>query len=332
MIYFLHGPDTYRSFKKLQQIKQRYLSVSGDTDLVTLEGESLTKDDFRRQVQTRPFLAKNRLVIVRDLLTKGNKEVIADLVGELKVVPSSTVLFFYETGKPDVRTKIFNALNQPKQSEAFDLPVGSALATYVKKQAELKGLTLQPKQIELLVTRVGGDLWQVENELEKLALYAMANGQTDVIVEADIEALTMQKPGLDSIFALTDAFGAREGKRALTLLSATDPDESGHGLLGLVASQYRTMILLADALAQDMPRQQLSKQLGLHPFVVEKTLSMLHHYTQDELRIVYYYLFELDMAGKLSIAEPLLGLKVLAASLTQKPLVLPEISEEKMVQ
>ena len=330
MIFFLHGSDTYRSFKKLQQIKQRYLKASGDTDLITLEGESLSVNEFRKQVQTLPFLAKNRLVIVRDLLTKGKKEVADGLVGELAAVPSSTVLFFYETGKPDGRTKLFSVLHKPKQAETFDLLIGPALLVTIKKMAEEKGLQLDPRQLQLLADRLGSDLWLVEGELEKLALYASA--KEGKVTDDDIANLTLPKTGLDSVFALTDAFGARNSKQALELLAAVEPGESGHGLLGLIASHCRNMILVADALSHNVPRHQLAKYLGIHPFVAEKIQGQLRHYSEAELRDIYRFLFQLDLVSKLSIIEPLAGLKVLATSLVKQPIVLPDLTEEKVIQ
>ncbi len=332
MIYFLHGPDTYRSFKKLQQIKQRYLKTSGDTDLAMLEGETLTVDEFRRQVQTLPFLAKNRLVIVRDLLTKGKKEVADGVVTELAGVPSSTVLFFYETGKPDGRSKLFTALDKPKQAEAFDLLTGPALSTFIKKLAEEKDLALNARQPQLLAERLGSDLWLVDGELEKLALFASQPTKEGKIEDADIEALTLPKTGLDSVFALTDALGARDSKLASKLLALVDPEESGHGLLSLVAGHYRNMILVADALERQVPRHQLAKHLSLHPFVAEKIQGQLRQYSFVELRAIYRFLLDLDIVSKQSILEPLFGLKALAACLAKKPLVLPDITEENVIQ
>jgi len=61
MILFFYGEDTYRLSKKLQELKERFVSASlGDTNLVTIEGEKASYQDLNRQIMALPFLSKKR--------------------------------------------------------------------------------------------------------------------------------------------------------------------------------------------------------------------------------------------------------------------------------
>ncbi len=330
MIIFLYGPDTYRSSHKLSEIKTKYLKVAaGDTDLAILEGKELTADLFRRQVQTLPFLASSRLVIIKNLMLEGKKDAQEGIIEELTQIPKSTVAIFYEAGQPDKRTKLFTVLNQPKQKQEFPLLVDNQLHDFLTNVATEKELKLSNQALDHLIQRVGSDLWQLTNELEKLALYTHATKKP--ITPDIIDQLTSENLAVN-IFTLTDAFGLRKSEWAIRLLSQLDQEESALGTLALIASHYRNLILIADGQKQRMMKNELTKAAGIHPFVYDKGSAQLKNYTPDELRQIYRYLLQLDIAAKQSMIEPQVGLTVLAAALNQKPLKLPDLSRQVMIQ
>ncbi len=318
MVYLLYGDDNYRSWQKLQHIKAKYLTAStGDSDLLILDGATLAAADFERQTEAVPFMAASRLIIIKNLLKEGKKEVGEAVADSLSKLPKTTVLFFYEVGLPDKRTKLFRRLNQPKQAQEFLLLQGSELLRFVQGLAVEQGLTLTRPLLERFVVLVGADLWRATSELAKLALYEKAPSL------AELESLVTDGRTLN-VFALTDAFGNRQGKEAAQLLSRVDTDSS-LGLLALVASHYRNLLLLADGQARHEARSTLAARLNLHPFVFQKCATQSSRYGYHELVACYRYLYELDLAAKHSLVEPLTGLAVLASALTRQPLKLPEV-------
>lgn len=330
MIYLLHGPDTFRSWHKLLDIKHKYLDVSlGDTDLAQLEGEELTEATFRQQIQTLPFLAKSRLVIIRDLILKGKKEIQEAVQAELKKVPKTTVLIFYEAGTPDKRTKLFQALNQPKQAQVFESLKGPEQARYIETLLKKHDLKLDRPAFELLIKQIGNDLWLTDQEIQKLALYQKANQLPSLGIE-QINELVSPLPDATP-FALLDAFGNRQSQAALERLQQIPEDEAGFGTLGLIANHFRTLLLIANGQTQGTPKNQLATSLKLHPFVFDKAFQQVRRYTYEELTACYRFLFQVDLAAKQSMIEPLIGLSVLAAALGQKKLHLPDLLEENML-
>ena len=72
MIIFLHGPDTYRSKKKIEELKkERNFS---DSNIVILEGEELSPEELHRVFLTPDLLSSKRLVIVKNVIKKTKKE------------------------------------------------------------------------------------------------------------------------------------------------------------------------------------------------------------------------------------------------------------------
>jgi DNA polymerase-3 subunit delta len=269
------------------------------------------------------------LVIVRNLLTKGQKEAQELAAETLQEIPASTVLFFYEEGSPDKRGKLFQKLNQPKTAQLFEPQNGPQLTRYIVDMALEKGVRLRPQFAETIIERCRGDLWQISNELEKLSLYKGKPEEPLPLTEEELNLL-ITGVGELSIFALTDAFGQRRSQTALALLQKVDPDEA-IGTLAIIAGQYRNLILINEGVSRQVPRSQLQKELGLHPFVFEKSLDQAKGYTYQELIDCYKYLLMTDIAAKSSFFDPLVGLTTLAASLEKKPLEIPKLSEVVMV-
>ncbi len=328
MIYLLYGEDSFRSHQKLSQIKQKYLAAeSADLNLVELPGETLTAAEFSQQVQTLPFLAKSRLVIIRNLLLSGKKEVQEAIASELSKTPKTTILFFYEAGLPDKRNKLFQILNQPKQAQEFPLLLGNELIRYIIEAFKLDGKILSPVLAQQLVSRIGSDLWRFSQEKEKLVL---ASGAAPTMSEKLINELVLDQAGLN-VFSLTDAFGNRQASVALKALARVTDREASLGLVSLVAGHFRNLLQVADAKQRGLGPTQLNQEIKLHPFVLSKVTVQVRHYQAVELQTVFRYLLDLDWAAKQSLLEPMTGLTVLAASLSRQPLTLPDLTEEAML-
>lgn len=328
MFIFLFGPDSYRSHQKLAEIRDRYITTAGDTNLTTLEGADLAPSQFSQQVQALPFLANTRLVIIKNLLTEGKKETQEAVIDELEKIPTSTVVLFYEHSQPDKRTKLFQSLNKPKIAQEFEALTGIKLAQFAANLARKKELKISDQLIQILINQTGSNLWQLDNEIEKLSLYQQGTGQP--VTQEIIENLTADLSEIN-IFHLTDALGSRDAKKSLKLLGKLEGGESALGLLALIAGQFRNLLMVTDGLSKNIPARQLNQQLKLNPYVFDKSLAQARSFTHKELIAIYRYLFQLDLSAKQSLIEPLTGLTILAQSLSRPTLYLPDLTEESMV-
>lgn len=173
MILFIFGENSYGSWEKLEAIKQKYIAANfGDTDLITLNGKEITYKDFAGQIMAMPFLAKNRLVIVKNILDVS-KELREKIVSDIKKNPASTILIFYENKLPDQRTKEFKTLKKIAKCQEFKLPDIVGLKKWIHNQFLKYNQQINPDAIDELAIYVGPDLWRMENEIKKLCLYKM---------------------------------------------------------------------------------------------------------------------------------------------------------------
>jgi DNA polymerase-3 subunit delta len=178
----------------------------------------------------------------------------------------------------------------------------AASAAVRLRQKEISGEALAE-----LVNRVGPNPRQLDNEIEKLCLFA---GERKKIEFADVAAICTRNKTARA-FALGDALGDRDLPRLLRRLDEelwavkSDSKKSEIGLLYGLISKVRAMLLLKEMLregwikpemdynrfkaqlervpADKLPADRRFNPLALNPYVLYKALPQTKKYTQDEL-------------------------------------------------
>ena len=70
---FLYGLDTFRSKEKLNKLKTRFIDKvdKSGLNLVDIDGDKTTIDDFNKAISTQSFLSSKRMIIVRNIFKSG---------------------------------------------------------------------------------------------------------------------------------------------------------------------------------------------------------------------------------------------------------------------
>lgn len=111
----------------------------------------------------------------------------------------------------------------------------AALEGWIQEHTTRKGLRLHGAVIHMLTDRIGPDLRRIDNELEKLALYA---GDRP-IVDADVRLLVADM-GEEAIWGLTDGLSERNSARPSRTLAGTQPSsKTPFMVMGSIAANYR---------------------------------------------------------------------------------------------
>jgi DNA polymerase-3 subunit delta len=306
VILFMYGKETWSVHEKLQQViaKARGQGID-DANTSRLDAEA-TPAALRDAVMAVPFIAKQRLVVVRDWLLEkpaADAEALAKLLPD---VPESTILVVTEFGEPDKRRTAFKALTKQAGKTWQFAPLDAATAgRWVGRRAAALGASIKPAAATHLVNLAGSDLWTLSTELEKLA--SAADGE---ITTALIDELVAEATPSD-IFGLVDAVGRRDAKTALTqyhrLLGDGEPPLR---IMAMVVRQFRLLLGAGALLAGGKPESAVAKELHVHPFVAKKAAAQSKSFTERELRDYYDRLSELDHQIKTGRREPEAGLEL----------------------
>lgn len=272
--------------------------------------------ELRRVCDSMPFLAKWRVVLVKNGLTANPpKEFQEPLLAYLPHLPETTRLIFLEASQLPAGNKILKFAEQTKTGyvRLFTRPEGSNLERWIRQRAERLGNPISPRAVQLLIVNIGNDLAILSGEIEKLALYN-GSGQT---IEADTVQLLCPYVAEASIFDLVDALGGRNSRKAADLLhqklsDGTDP----FYLFAMFIRQFRLLIQVK-ALAESGEKvPAISKAVGIHSYVAGKLFQQTQSFSLAQLEQIYRHLLEIDVGVKTGRSEIVTALHLFLAALT----------------
>lgn len=249
MFYIFDGEDAFSQGEQIASL----MSTMGDAttrdlNTVVLDGRTTTLNEIRHHCDTLPFLSDRRLVLVRGLLArlaqKGSRtdsQFLLDLVDYLPTMPDTARLFFLEYKTLSKRHPVLKLASSSEMGhvKTFEVPKGSELARWVRAQVKQSEAEIEPQAVQALCTYVGGDLYQLYHEIEKLAAYT--DGQRAITVQ-DVQLLTPHARQA-SIFDMVDALGQRNGRTASRIYhTLLDAGEHPLALMAMITRQFRLLI------------------------------------------------------------------------------------------
>lgn len=321
MISILFGKDGFTAKEALASI-QSELNEDGmlADNTTTFDGAKVKPGELLAACQTIPFLGAHRLIVVGGLLrrfeatrrgrkkqSKGPDVGIWDpLIEALPDLPETTTLVFLE---PELRPQnaLLKALRKHAKVEEFKPLAQGQLGAWITDRAERFGAALDARAVASMAQLVGNDLWTLEAELRKLAVYA---GDRQV-TEADVRSMVSlaREP---SVFAMADAVVEGRMRDAADLMQRLLADgESPLRLLSTIARQYRLLLLTKELLDQRVRPPEIIKKLGVQSFVMQRLMKQAPGYELPQLRQAYHLLIEADLSVKRGIHDDQTALQLL---------------------
>jgi DNA polymerase III subunit delta len=296
-IYFFYGEDTYTLHQKIKFWKDQFEKKhGGDMNIENIEGKELEPKSFGTNLQALPFLAEKRLVIVKDFLGRAKadeQKIIADI---LKTeVPDFCILVFSEAKAPDKRTTLYKTLKKIAKVEEFTPLSPPQLVKWIIEQAQQKEGVIGQSEANFLGERVGPNLWQLSNEIDKLI---SATGKKNPITRILIEDLVPESLS-SSIFKLTDSLATKNRKGSLKVFKTLI--ESGEDLMMIfymLVRHFRILIQTHSLIAQGEHHSAVARKLKQHPYVAQTASSQSKNFTRDQLKKIYGNLLQIDKSFK----------------------------------
>jgi len=184
-----------------------------DMCLTSVYADETPSGEVVSVAETLPFLADRRVVLVRNAENYDSEKAAGALLPYLDNPCESTVLILV-AGRIDRRLKLFKACTKA------GLVVGCAqlrdheLATWVRKEADSIGKSIEPGAVREITDRAGNQLSEVRSALHQAAGYA---GDRPKIVESDVVAACADVAE-EEVWALTDAIGSSDSNAAVHAL------------------------------------------------------------------------------------------------------------------
>lgn len=252
-VYFFHGEEGFHIEEAITRLKKAILT-SGLEDLNyhLLSGPSARTDEVIHLCQTLPIFCTRRLVVVREV------EAVSGLEGLIPYLdsPSTSTCLVLVAWKMDPRKRHFIALKTKCTEVLFNTLNESQIAAWIKDMTQSMGIILSPEGMDYLKERLGNDLYQIRNELEKISL-AMTGPRT---LEAEDLQTLLTGEGVPSVFEWLEALRRGDHETALQLLTPLlDSGEYPLSLLGLLLSHLRRAARAVHTDLHGLPTQSHSR-------------------------------------------------------------------------
>ena len=323
------GDDEFAVKQRAKQLHQQWCEELGGMDHEIIEAAVSNSGDalaalaqLREALQTLPFFGSGKVIWLRDCNFLGDEraasaaavtETLNELAEELKNFKWSGVRLLISAGKVDKRKTFFKTLDKIGTVETFsgwsvdDRDWAERAEVAARAAVRLRQKEISEEALAELVSRVGPHPRQLDNEIEKLCLFA---GDRKKLEVADVAAICTRNKTARA-FALGDALGDRDLPRLLRRLDEelweikSSSQKSEIGLLYGLIAKVRAMLLLKEMLregwikpemdynrfkaqlervpADQLPADKRFNPLALNPYVLYKALPQAKKYSQSEL-------------------------------------------------
>lgn len=219
-------------------------------------------------LQTLPFMGGTKLVWLKNANCLGDSVIsraasvqtaLEDLCELISSDLAEGITFLISATEVDKRRTFYKTLGKCAELQVFDRLDSSRTGweeeatEIVRQRASKRDLEFDNESLELFVLLTGGDTRQIENELEKIALFVAPNHEVNT--ETVRQLVPLSRAGV--IFELGNALAQRDLERALILIrQLLEQGESAIGiLLVAVLPTVRNLLLAKDL----MERHRLSR-------------------------------------------------------------------------
>ncbi|MEK7532526.1 MAG: DNA polymerase III subunit delta [Patescibacteria group bacterium] len=292
MYILINGEDTFRSRAHLQKMIASFKEKRDPQGLNVsiLDCAKAKPEDIWEQLGTVPFLAEKRMVVLKELLGRKDDELLDALREKLEAgaFAETAVIVFFETTSEFKKNKLFDFLKKQPYSTAFPLMKEFEREVWVKRAIQARNGSITTGAARTLAAAVE-ETWQLEQVVEQACALAGA----EEIQRAHVEPF-VEPPLDDNIFNFTDALAAGNTRRALELLrDQRRADANEFYLLTMITRQFRILMQIHDRASGDA-QGDIAKELGVHPYVIQKSLPLAKRYSFAQLKTIYDNLFKIE--------------------------------------
>ena len=244
---------------------------------VTLDALDFTPDKLLDAMMPPPMAADGKLILVRGLdFTAMKQSEIDSLIDALALLPEydfNTVLIQVAAGLidegylPKRPSTVLKKLSEVLTPVRFEASTDSRLAAWAGKHFAHLGVTVSPADCSFLVAYAGKSMYQLANEIEKVAYYVLANGR-NLATAADIRLVAV--PAMDTdAFALSNAILAGRTADALDALAVLKFERTEPTIvMGEISKTFCDMQIVRTFLDAGRNAKEIASILKMHEYKV----------------------------------------------------------------
>jgi DNA polymerase III subunit delta len=293
-LYLIAGTDGAKIDATRTRLRARAERDGGTTSLEIFEA-----DEGRGAPDHEAFLA----AIPAMSLTESRRYLLADGVERWRDPQLDAVAAALSALPPDLSVVLIARAKAPAklsrvveaaqgEIHEFEAPKARDMPRALVRDAKRLGFDLDGAAARMLVDRMGANPQRLQNELERLALWAGEGGEVSA---ADLDAMIADTSEA-AVWALSDALLERDAASALRISERlTSQGENVTGLIYGLASRLRKACAAAAMLEAGTAPSQVESKLGMHPYAAKQLVRRLRGVGVGDLQEATIALADLEV-------------------------------------
>jgi DNA polymerase III subunit delta len=304
--YLIHGDDHGAVAERRAGLKALAEQQGDAASVEVLDGEAGAPAGVALALSAMTFAIGRRVILVDGVERWKQAEVEQHLKPAMAEMPPETTvaLFAREENRSKAPAAVHDAIKRAGGQVVTQATVKPwELGKWARTQAERMGIALDAAAANALVAQVGGRQQRLLRELEKLALEAEIEGESQRVSVEDIEGRAAHSAEYRS-FALADALvGGDTAQATLTYLRVRRQGERLAGLTYLMAQRVREALQIALRLQAGESVGDVRRGLRMPARAAERFVADVAKADPDRLRRALGALadMELDSRGGAAI-------------------------------
>ena len=294
-VLLFEGEEEHLKQTALDALCAKYLP-EGLEDLNRTVLDAPETDLIISSAETLPFMADRRLVIVRNHPALiGRAEADDRLADYLPSVPSSTLLLFFCTQKPDARKKLYTVIKKLNGIVVFSPLRDRELTAFVTDAFRDLGKECDDRTADFLIFTCGNDTGLLLTEIAKVASHA---GNAPAIHPDSVRAVATPSTEC-TVFQMVDAVVSGQSSRAFLLMrNQLLAGADRMYMLSMLLRQFRLLQHIKIMQFEKKNTAEIRSALGVPPFAADQYVRQAAGWSNGQVKSAVNICFETEYAVK----------------------------------
>ncbi len=322
-VYTLFGAETYLRELAARTIANKALADSQirefNENVFSLANTNTEFHSAISAAEQMPMMSSRRVVTITEtnVSTSGKKDTLKEehekLLTDYLSNPSETTVVIFVCDELDKRRKMTKLLLEKTVAVEFELLKDGELVTWAKGKFKEANAEQDERIVREIVELVGNDARKLTSEIKKLLVAALP----DKIISSDLVKSLISNSREITNFQLTDRMLDKNRKGSLeTLSKILDDGAEPLMLIGLIANNYRRLLLAKELIREGIDRSEIVRITRTPPFKAEEFLGNARRANVEYLTKSLERIANCDISIKSSKATPRMQIEMLVLELT----------------
>lgn len=303
-VYLLYGQEDYLKLLYRDKLKAAIVAPEDTMNYSYFEGKDLDLLAVQSMADTVPFFSERRLLVLEN---SGLFKKQSDFADYIKTMPETSIIVFVEH-EVDKRNKLYKTVQKQGTVSEMNGLSEKDLKMWIATYLQRNGKKMTEQNILYLVQKVGADMKNLENEMEKLICYAAE----DSVIQREMidDICVVQTEG--KIFEMIDAIGMKNQDRALQLYyDLLAVREKPMSILFLLIRHFNILVQIKELAHAGIPNGQIASNIGIPPFTVKKYAAQSKNFKVREIRTCLERCVEVEQQVKTGLLLDQIGVELL---------------------